>query len=505
MVSASESDILTAVRAKLGDSKSAGSKSAAASKVDLAELERLLSVLELENDWDPVSHKKFKAVLTKNNLLDDPSTAYSTGNAKTEGANGSSSKKKKKSAAGVPKSFIDSAVSIPVGLRAEYFNAFKGKGLVADSSFSHNDVLFTEDAYVPTPPPEALGQVNRGELCGQCFLPISSAASSLATKSCNKCSYKFCSLACVRKGMATHHMLLCSGYNPASKTLLALIEAQTWQSLHSVARSLARLLSPLTPHNNNADDLIETFGNFEEVHARLSSFATVSELERRARNPGWSTEKASFEAVLLKAHTALREALDPFYEARVQARDATDSGKSFEPHFVRMDLVDAVKSRKAAIKELFDYPQFLKLLGRSNINMEKFGGLYSVHSFLNHSCSPNVAIRHVPERNILASMKVAAVALREIQKDEELVISYIDPATPLGRRQLVLYRDYCFGPCTCPKCTTELSELGLTYDPSKDGVKGFLDSIATKTGVKDASKGDDNAGLEQELKASLGF
>ncbi len=87
--------------------------------------------------------------------------------------------------------------------------------------------------------------------------------------------------------------------------------------------------------------------------------------------------------------------------------------------------------------------------------MEKFGGLYSLHSFLNHSCTPNVSIRHPPERGILSSMKVAALALREIKEGEELVISYIDPKTRLARRQLLLWRDTVSVPCACEKCETE--------------------------------------------------
>ncbi|TKY85960.1 hypothetical protein EX895_004785 [Sporisorium graminicola] len=472
------------------------------------ELTRLLATLELENDWADVSAKKFRSILVKHNIIagDTAPTAGSSSNGTATASNGaassSSAKKKKKSKTdqGVPKSFIDPSVSIPSGIRGEYFDAVKGKGLVATRSFAEGELLFTEEAYIPTPPPEALDQVVRGELCAQCFLPISSAPVALAIKDCHKCKYRFCTSSCHRAAMATHHTLLCTGLNPGASEVMELVREHKWQSLHCVARSLARLVSTLAygtmKRLGEEAELEQTYGDFETVYGRLSSFATVSELERRSRNPGWSTEKASFEPLLSRAHAALRTALDPYSPS--------------PPSSITPALLD-LHTRKSTLKSLFDAPTFLKLLGRANINMEKFGGLYSLHSFLNHSCNPNVQIRHVPARGILASMKIAALALRPIAPHDELVISYIDPNTRLGRRQLLLYRDYCFGPCTCDKCKAELDAIGLVFDPSKHGVKGFLDSVAKKTATDTdadsnaAQPAGADASLEEELRASLGF
>lgn len=510
MVAPSEAQIVDAVKAKLNGSSP---------DIQEANLARLLATLELENDWSDVSAKKFQSVLTKNGVISKPANGNATISTSSNAAAGGSSKKKKKSKTeqGVPKSFIDSSVNMPSGIRGEYFDSVKGKGLVAERDFAEGELLFTEEAYIATPPPEALDQITRGELCGQCFLPVSSAPVALAIKNCGKCKYRFCTSACYRTALATHHNLLCTGINPSAKPLMELIQSQKWQSLHCAARSLARLLSTLTPHNTGSssrttknateeDDLLKAYGDFETVYSRLSSFATVSELERRSRNPGWATEKPSFESILSQAHSAFRAALDPFYEPRISSRA---SNSNFEPNHVQPHLIEAVKPRKSQLKDLFDSATFLKLLGRANINMEKFGGLYSIHSFLNHSCSPNVQIRHVPERGILASMKVAALALRDVEKGEELLISYIDPSTRLGRRQLLLYRDYCFGPCICEKCKAELGEMGLEYDPTKHGVKGFLDSVAKKTGsdteTAKTAKPEADPSLEEELRASLGF
>ncbi|KAJ1031318.1 hypothetical protein NDA18_002534 [Ustilago nuda] len=516
MVAPSEAQIVDAVKAKINGT----------SDLQQSDLTRLLATLELENDWSDVSTKKFQSVLTRNNLITEPTTAANENAAASDStstgiASSSASKKKKKSKTdhGVPKSFIDASVDIPAGIYGEYFDAVKGKGLVAERDFAEGELLFTEKAYIATPPPEALDQILRGELCGQCFLPVSSAPVALAIKNCPKCKYRFCTSGCHRTAMATHHSLLCTSINPSAKPLMDLIQSQKWQSLHCAARSTARLLSTLTPHSTvptsrttsknavDEDDLLKEYGHFETVFSRLSSFATISELERRSRNPRWATEKTSFEAILAEAHSVFRAALDPYHKSRVTSRS---TNPNHEPHHIRIDLIESVKSRKGQLKDLFDFPTFLKLLGRANINMEEFGGLYSIHSSLNHSCSPNVQIRHVPERGILASMKIAALALRPVRKGEELLISYIDPSTRLGRRQLLLYRDYCFGPCICEKCKKELAEMGLQYHPTKHGVKGFLESVTKKTATDtDATAAGPNVGedssLEDELRASLGF
>ncbi|SPO32420.1 probable Potential protein lysine methyltransferase SET5 [Ustilago trichophora] len=480
-----------------------------------SDLPRLLATLELENDWSDITLKRFTSILTKHSILAPNSARTSAPSSNPTNTTSSSSKKKKKSKtdAGVPKSYIDSSIPYPPGIQGVYFDPVRGKGLISTRPFAEGELLFTEEAYIPTPPPEALDQVTRGELCGQCFLPVSSAPVQLAIKSCKACKYRFCTSACWRSAMATHHNLLCVGLNPGARDLMALVQGHKWQSLHCVARSLARLMSTLTPHNNTPwrsgkgaeeEDLLQIYGDFETVFARLTSFATVSELERRSRNPGWATEKSSFEPLLAQAHSALRLALDPYLDNNTAVAHDTSSS----PTQVAIENINS--TRKNHIKDLFTHPTFLKLLGRANINMEKFGGLYSLHSFLNHSCSPNVQIRHVPSRGILSSMHVAALALRPIAKDEELVISYIDPNTRLGRRQLLLYRDYCFGPCICDKCKDELKQMGLEYDSSKHGVRGFLDSVAKKTGETaehetNKQNPQEDASLEEELRASLGF
>jgi hypothetical protein len=107
------------------------------------------------------------------------------------------------------------------------------------------------------------------------------------------------------------------------------------------------------------------------------------------------------------------------------------------------------------------------------IDLEAHGGLYTLHSHLNHNCRPNVSVRHLDQRASLS--RIAIVAKRDIAVGEELLVTYVDPSLGVGRRRLQLGA-WGFGECVCERCMEEEKEVG-------------------ETSVDD---------LERELKAGLG-
>lgn len=127
---------------------------------------------------------------------------------------------------------------------------------------------------------------------------------------------------------------------------------------------------------------------------------------------------------------------------------------------------------------LFTYDGFLHGLGRMSLNLEAHGGLYTLHSHLNHSCRPNVSVRHLDQRTALS--RITIVAKRDIAAGEELLVTYVDPTLGVRNRRLQLGA-WGFGVCECERCIEEEKELGETSKPSSDA--------------------DD---LERELKAGLG-
>jgi hypothetical protein len=108
------------------------------------------------------------------------------------------------------------------------------------------------------------------------------------------------------------------------------------------------------------------------------------------------------------------------------------------------------------------------------IDLEAHGGLYTFHSHLNHSCNPNMSVRHFDQRTALS--RITMVAKRDIAVGEELVITYVDPSLGVRERRSQLGA-WGFGQCDCERCVGE---------------------------DKEEKRGDDDLELAREVTAGLG-
>ncbi|CEH13013.1 Predicted histone tail methylase containing SET domain [Ceraceosorus bombacis] len=436
--------------------------------------------------------------------------------------------------AAVPVSHVDQALPLPDGVRVEYFDSIKGKGLVATRDFKESEVIFVENAFIAAPPAIAVDQVFDGSLCSDCFQPLQGGM--LVTR-CGKtaCKTRFCNRVCEQRGQSNHHRVLCVGQNPSIRPFLEYLAQHKWLSLHNVARQLARVL--MTHSSSPPPSLLHNGGpasskppargvplppaTMEETLDHLKAFATVSELQRRARNPAWSVEQKGFESAMREGLRLLKLGLDPWDDAEAGAPKADGTKgpiKSFP---------------KEQARDLFSWESFVKHLGRANLNMESQGGLYLVQSMLNHSCDPNVRTSHPPSnKGVKQATKIGALALRDIKAGEELFISYVPPQYSLNRRRLVLWRDWMFGPCTCERCTSELFALPPeereTHEQGEAWKQGdsndqaamrkeaeerkahseMLERLEEERNAKLKKEGrtaEDLAGLEDELRGSLGL
>eukprot|EP00929_Paragymnodinium_shiwhaense_P092742 TRINITY_DN52731_c0_g1_i2.p1 TRINITY_DN52731_c0_g1~~TRINITY_DN52731_c0_g1_i2.p1 ORF type:complete len:478 (+),score=89.16 TRINITY_DN52731_c0_g1_i2:61-1434(+) len=81
--------------------------------------------------------------------------------------------------------------------------------------------------------------------------------------------------------------------------------------------------------------------------------------------------------------------------------------------------------------------------------------IFPLTSMMNHSCEPNVMVKCTGGRAAVAK------ALRCIEADEELSISYICESEPVSSRQRELYYGWGFR-CSCRKCLEELSDPSNT-------------------------------------------
>eukprot|EP01012_Entosiphon_sulcatum_P021336 TRINITY_DN2613_c0_g1_i1.p1 TRINITY_DN2613_c0_g1~~TRINITY_DN2613_c0_g1_i1.p1 ORF type:complete len:424 (+),score=72.15 TRINITY_DN2613_c0_g1_i1:91-1362(+) len=77
-------------------------------------------------------------------------------------------------------------------------------------------------------------------------------------------------------------------------------------------------------------------------------------------------------------------------------------------------------------------------------------GIYAIGACMNHSCEPNVCVSYNSDND----ETLYVTALRDIEADEELFISYIDEDGEYSHRQTQLFNHYRFH-CACPKCIKE--------------------------------------------------
>jgi hypothetical protein len=144
------------------------------------------------------------------------------------------------------------------------------------------------------------------------------------------------------------------------------------------------------------------------------------------------------------------------------------------------------------------------------IDLEAHGGLYTLHSHLNHSCTPNVSARHFDQRSSLS--RLTLIAKSPIKKGEELCISYVNPESGVRWRQREL-EPWGFGRCRCARCEREEREEKEREEKEKaEGGDGEEKEKKADGEGKDSAVvgdgggggGEDLDGLEEELKAGLG-
>ena len=74
---------------------------------------------------------------------------------------------------------------------------------------------------------------------------------------------------------------------------------------------------------------------------------------------------------------------------------------------------------------------------------------------MNHSCEPNVSVRHLHQRDALA--RITVLTRREILPGEELTITYVNPELPYLERKRAL-TEWGFV-CNCARCEAEAKEV----------------------------------------------
>ncbi|KAH7913647.1 hypothetical protein BJ138DRAFT_1145715 [Hygrophoropsis aurantiaca] len=340
----------------------------------------------------------------------------------------------------------------------KYFNQSKGKGLVAKDKIAKGDVIWKEDPFILAPEWNIYDLQVSGRACAHCstifreITPLNVACSFSDLKTATPCSARFCTRLCLSHSSRTHP-LLCAAQNPASIPLLAFARRAEWMALHALAQCTSRLL--LARQKSDEAQLVADMGVVNGL-AELGMEDRFQSLRDKGVEPDRDNWRKAFELYLQAFKTPAQPA---------QQKKLARILKTPLPQ--EMD------------KEFFEYDAFLRGLGRMSLNIESHGGLYTLHSHINHSCDPNVSVRHLDQRTALA--RITLIAKREIEPNEELLVTYVDPSGSLRTRRTQL-EEWGFGLCQCERCVAE-------------------EKAAKESGVQEQDGMDD---LAEQLKAGLG-
>ncbi|KAL4260379.1 Histone-lysine N-methyltransferase SET5 [Pleurotus pulmonarius] len=352
-------------------------------------------------------------------------------------------------------------------VRVKYFDKKKGKGLVAMEKISKGEVIWKEDPFILAPEWEIYDLQHQSAACGFCSTPFATASPLItscpgsSSSSAAPCPIKFCSRLCLARSKK-HHPLLCPSQNPSCVPLLKFARDTQWMALHALSQCTSRILLA-----NQIDD--STLNSDWQVVKGLAELGMEERFQQSYEgHHGAEPDRVAWQ----KAHTL-------FVQAFSEPPSPADQKKLAK--LLKKPLREDVKS------DLFNYKSFLRGLGRMSLNLEAHGGLYVLHSHLNHSCSPNVSVRHLEQKTMLS--RITVIAKQDIQPGEELTVTYVNPAGSVTSRQIEL-ESWAFGKCKCARCTQELKELAEKRKAD---------------GEAEAAAGAALDDLERELKAGLGL
>ncbi|KAG8718588.1 SET domain-containing protein 5 [Ceratobasidium sp. 394] len=398
-------------------------------------------------------------------------------------------------------------------VRPVMFGPEKGKGLVAAQDIGAGEVLWREDPFVYAPPWEIYEAQIGGTACAHCaraFTPstpplrVKCPHSEQTTSSPHTCRATFCSRLCLTRAGSTHS-LLCPVANPACDLLLDFLQKRRWKAAVAFTKCVVRILAAWQDDgskNKGTKGAEEGYLDKDATLNTYQSFATLRSDKRWTHINENDLARAEFEKLYAAMQTALVQGL--FLPPSTLDDSETSSRLKEIPLVERPPAHDKALKRllkvpvpPAILISLFSREGVLEGLGKMSLNLESHGGLFPLHSHLNHSCAPNLSVRHIPTDPSAPlhspnPSRITLITATPIKKDDEILVSYVDPNQDLRARRRAL-RDWDFGICKCGRCLGE----------EKDTKPGNVDeSLAGVKGAKNESQ--DTGDLEDEIRGFLG-
>lgn len=334
------------------------------------------------------------------------------------------------------------------------------------------------------------------------------------------CYMRYCTRVCAQRSVDYYGPLVCPQKNPEYMQLLRFTDAEDFRGAHMVFKMFARMLianesgeiasdpafkpeqpKAIIPNGasmnngeseshepNGSDDPTTAAGGnkkptkkakskkkslanqpppstgtsvkFEETYSRIQGLATMSDRARREKYHGGGHLGSHFADVRYGQmwrngwHAVIKALhINTGYRPPASDQEASSTDAFWSTFWKR-------RLDPETIAHYFGLKSFLEFVGKTSLNREADHGLYLLHARFNHSCDPNaVVLKHPGSEDIhkSAPSTIYVMTRKEIAKDEEVTLSYINPDLSLDSRRRKLFEDYLFS-CFCSRCRKELEE-----------------------------------------------
>ncbi|ESO97001.1 hypothetical protein LOTGIDRAFT_231752 [Lottia gigantea] len=382
------------------------------------------------------------------------------------------------------------AASMPANVEVQFINESKGRGLFARQEIKEGEAILDEKPLVSTQ--FLWNELYKYTACEYCLRSLETAeamarrltnnpALSLPHPECcaldpsefvvcPQCQVLYCSEECRKASWDRYHQILCLGssHHDSDHPLLRLQEI--WRNIHYPPETASiMLICKMIAMVKQAEDpghVITIFNKFVNN--------TVNEEEQIAHKLLGDQFKCQLE--LLRSTTAeilFDESIPQWFTpegfqslfALIGTNGQGIGSCSISVWVKNCEDLELPEDKKTELDDFIDqmYEELEKESG-SFLNCEG-SGLYELTSSCNHSCDPNAGITFPHNNHVLT-----LVALKPIQPEEEIYISYIsecEMSRSRHSRQKILRENYLFT-CRCRKCDFEADEPDVTSEEEMD-------------------------------------
>ncbi|CDK26674.1 unnamed protein product [Kuraishia capsulata CBS 1993] len=321
----------------------------------------------------------------------------------------------------------------------------KSSGLFATAGISEGTLIWQESPLVFILTLDILKLVKLGDRCAHCGGALPNRKDGANVKlglDCNKCEAVWCSIKCKEADGAIHATL-------SHSTSKRLVNSTKWLELQDFC------------HEKDWNGLFA----IAVIRSRILLDKTG------ILGPQWLSQAKVRQDVRVKS----------------QVRSSFETSDGDESSWDSQVWAEGLEKLNACFvheEDRLEYAEFLEYLGRFHLN-EYENSIYLLLSRVNHDCAPNVRIES--EKGA-----IRAYAIRDIVKDEELTVSYVNPSHGVIHRRRELREGYGFI-CNCAKCEAELKLQERRRSNSRSNSRSSVSGQRVK--IKDLLEG----GQEFEL------